>query len=267
MKETIGFLGSGRMGQPMALNLLQAGYALRVYNRTASKTEPLVAQGAEFITLPGEVPTASGIVVSMVTNDKALEEIVLSAEFLQRLGQGGIHLSMSTIAPATAHRMAELHAQYGSIYLDAPVFGVPQAAAAQKLWICLAGEQSAKERVRPLLESLGQGIFDFGETSGSASLVKLSGNFISFAAIQALREVLILATKSGVDPFTVVDMFTQVLFPISIYQHFGRQLASNPDFLAGNWIALKDIGLLEETMDKQGVQAPLTRLLYDLLYK
>src|ERR1700730_11918354 len=168
MKETIGFIGLGRMGQPMAESLLRAGYALKVYNRTASKAEPLVAGGAEYISQPGAVPPTGGIVVSMVSNDAALQDIVMSPGFLEQLGQDGIHLSMSTVSPETARKLVEVHAKRGSHYIDAPVFGVPQVAAAQKLWICLAGAQAAKERVRPLLEAMGQGVFDFGEGVGAA---------------------------------------------------------------------------------------------------
>ena len=206
-----------------------------------------------------------GIVVSMVSDDAALEEMVRSAGFLEHLGPGGIHLSMSTVAPATSQNLAQLHAHYGSHYVDAPVFGVPQAAAAKQLWICLAGPQAAKERVRPLLEALSQGIFDFGETVGAANMVKLGGNFISFAAAQALREVLRLAKKSGIDPLQIVEMFTQTLHPISIYQHFGKQLALDPDRISRSWIAVKDVGLFEEMARQQESQAPLADLLHHLL--
>lgn len=265
MNETIGFLGLGRMGQPMAENLLKAGYKLKVYNRTASKVEPFTVRGVEAASHPGAVLVTGGIVVSMVSDDAALEEIVRSAGFLEHLGPGGIHLSMSTVAPATSRKLAQLHAHYGSHYVDAPVFGAPQAAAAQQLWICLAGPQAAKERVRPLLEALSQGIFDFGETVGAANMVKLSGNFISFAAAQALREVLHLAKKSGIDPLQIVEMFTQTLFPIAIYQHFGKQLALDPDRVSRRWIAVKDVGLFEEMARQQESGAPLANLLHHLL--
>jgi 3-hydroxyisobutyrate dehydrogenase-like beta-hydroxyacid dehydrogenase len=265
MKEMIGFIGLGRMGQPMALNLLKAGYSLKVYNRTKSKMEPFVAQGVEAVSQPGATLVAGGIVASMVSDDAALEEIVMSAGFLEQLGQNGIHLSMSTVSPVTSQKLAKLHIQHGSHYVDAPVFGAPQVAAAQQLWICIAGPQAAKERVRPVLEALSQGIFDFGETVGAANMVKLGGNFISFAAAQALREVLSLAKKSGIDPLKIVDMFTQTLYPISIYQHFGKQLALNPDSPFRSWIALKDTGLFEEMTRQQESQAPLADLLYSLL--
>ncbi len=247
MNETIGFIGLGQMGQAMAINLLKAGYRLKVYNRTASKTEPLVALGAEAVYQPDAVALAGGIVVSMVSNDAALQDIVESARFLESLGPGGIHLSMSTVSPQTARELAEIHAKLGNYYVEAPVFGVPQAASARKLWICLSGPQAAKTRVQPALSAMGQGIFDFGEAAGSASLIKLSGNFISFAAAQALREVLTLAEKSGIDPLQVVDMFAQTIFPIAIYQNFGKQIALNPERVLRNWIVLKDVGLFEET--------------------
>lgn len=267
MNEPIGFIGLGHMGQPMALNLLKSGYTLKVYNRTADKMEPLVAQGAEPVSQPSAAIMPGGIVVSMVRDDAALEEIVMSAGFLEQLGQDGIHLSMSTVSPATSRKLAEAHARHGSHYVDAPVFGGPQAATAQKLWICLAGPPAAKERVRPLLEAMGQGSFDFGEGVGSANIVKLSGNFISFAAAQALVEVLSLAKGSGIDPVSVVDMFTQTLFPISVYQNFGKRLALNPEYLASSWIALKDIGLFKEATMQVESQAPLAHLFHDLLVK
>jgi 3-hydroxyisobutyrate dehydrogenase-like beta-hydroxyacid dehydrogenase len=265
MKETIGFIGLGRMGQPMAENLLKAGYKLKVYNRTASKMEPFIAQGVEAASQPGAALLTGGIVVSMVSDDAALEEIVMSAGFLEQLGHNGIHLSMSTVAPATSWKLAQLHTHYGSHYVDAPVFGPPQAAAAQLLWICLAGPVAAKERVRPVLEALSQSIFDFGETVGAANMVKLGGNFISFVAAQALREVLSLAKKSDIDPLKIVDMFTQTIFPIPIYQHIGKQLALNPDPLFRSWIALKDVGLFEEMARQQESQAPFADLLHRLL--
>jgi 3-hydroxyisobutyrate dehydrogenase-like beta-hydroxyacid dehydrogenase len=100
-----------------------------------------------------------------------------------------------------------LHAQHGSIYIEAPIFGRPEAAVAQKLWIPFAGPQSAKERVRPLLQAMGgQGLFDFGEEVGAATLVKLVGNFLIGSAAHSLREALSMAEKNGVDPKAVVDM-------------------------------------------------------------
>jgi len=149
MSGTIGFIGLGHLGLPMATNLLNAGYSLRVYNRTASKAKSLVAQGAQLVTRPVDAVTSGGIVVTIVWDDAALESVVMSHGFLEQLGPGGIHLSMSTVLPETAKKLAAMHAQHGSVYIEAPIFGRPEAAVAHQLWIPFAGPQSAKERVRP----------------------------------------------------------------------------------------------------------------------
>ena len=180
MSGFIGFIGIGGMGEPMAGNLLKAGYTLRIYNRTPSKAASLVDQGANLVHQPREVAEPGRIVITMLSDDRALEGAVADDNgLLQRLGPGGIHLSMSTVSPATARSLAERHRRYGVAYLAAPVFGRPQAAAARKLFICLSGPQAAKERVQPVLNTLGQGVFDFGEDQGAANVVKLAGNFLS----------------------------------------------------------------------------------------
>ena len=179
MSETIGFIGLGHLGLPLATNLLNARYALRVYNRTASKAESLVTQGAHLAPRPVDAVTTGGIVASIVWDDAALESVVMGDSFLEQLGSGGIHLSMSTVLPETSKKLAALHAQHGCAYVEAPIFGRPEAAVAHQLWIPFAGPQQAKERVRPLLTAMGaQGIFDFGEEAGAATLVKLVGNFL-----------------------------------------------------------------------------------------
>src|SRR5579884_3454748 len=105
MSETIGFIGLGRLGLPMATNLLDAGYALRVYNRTASKAEPLVARGAYLANRPSDVATSGGVVATIVWDDAALESVVMSDGFLERLGSGGVHIAMSTVSPETSKKL------------------------------------------------------------------------------------------------------------------------------------------------------------------
>jgi 3-hydroxyisobutyrate dehydrogenase-like beta-hydroxyacid dehydrogenase len=207
MTESIGFIGLGNMGQPMARNILKAGFKLRVYNRNPSRAEPLVVQGAQQVSHPNEVVEPGSIVITMVANDSALESVALGENgFLEKLRPGGIHLSMSTVSPATARKLSELHEKHGSSYIAAPVFGRPQAAAAQQLWICVSGPPAAKERVQPLLNALGQGISDFGEEPGAANVVKLSGNFLIASAMEAMAEALTLAEKNGIDRSKVIEL-------------------------------------------------------------
>ena len=265
MSETIGFIGLGLLGLPMATNLLNAGYDLRVYNRTASKAEPLVARGAKLMAGPADVVTTGGIVVSVVWDGAALESVVMSAGFLETLGPDGIHLSMSTVAPETSKKLAALHTRHGSIYVEAPVFGRPEAAAARQLWVPFAGPQAAKERVRPLLEALGaQGIFDFGEEIGAAVLVKLIGNFLIVSAARSLGESLSIARENGVDPQAVVSMLTQTLFPAPIYQSYGQRIVEGAAPFSSN-IPLKDVGLLQYTAQQVELPAPIASFFQALL--
>src|SRR2546425_3671553 len=268
MNETIGFIGLGDLGQPIACNLLAAGYALKVYNRTASKAEPLLALGAQQVFQPRDVLTRGGIVVSVVWDDAALESIVMGEGFLEQLGPGGIHLSMSTVAPATAQKLAAAHVERGSYYVEAPVFGRHEAAVARQLWICLAGPAAPKERVRPLLEATSQGVYDFGETIGAATLVKISGNFLGTAAVQAMIEVSNLAKKSGNDPTKVIDILSQTLFSAPIYQSYGKRIAENPEYYAHHSrgpIPLKDVNLFKETASQVESPTPLAHLLHNIL--
>src|SRR5205809_7291027 len=117
MKETIGFIGLGGMGLAMATNLCKAGFGLRVYNRSPDKARPLLEQGARLARTPAEAAEPGGVVVTMVSDDRAVEEVTVGANgLLSRLGDG-IHLSMSTIAPRTARRLAGLHRDRGSSYV------------------------------------------------------------------------------------------------------------------------------------------------------
>src|SRR5262245_56094373 len=145
--QPVGFIGLGLMGGPMAANLLKAGFEVTVYNRTAAKTGALVGAGARRAALPRDVATPGGVVVSMLADDATLEALTAGPEgFGERLGTGGLHLSMSTVSPQTSAQLAAWHAQRGTQYVAAPVFGRPPAAAAAKLWIVQSGEAAAKAR-------------------------------------------------------------------------------------------------------------------------
>jgi 3-hydroxyisobutyrate dehydrogenase-like beta-hydroxyacid dehydrogenase len=266
MNETIGFIGLGNMGLPMAANLLQAGYALRVYNRNAARASELVQRGAVLAEKPGETAGTGGIVITMLSDDRALDEIAMGGDELARhLGRGGVHVSMSTVSPAISRRVSEHHKRHGISYVGAPVFGRPEAAAARKLWICVSGAQHAKERIRPVLEVLGQGIFDFGEDPGAAHVVKLAGNFMLASAVEAMAEAMTLAAKNGIEPARIVEVMGQTLFACPVYQNYGRALAARqyepPGFRLS--LGLKDVDLVLKTAAGAKVPMPLASLLHD----
>jgi len=265
MRETIGFIGLGALGLPIAHNLLEREYPLRVFNRTESKAAPLVARGAQLMTGPAAVATPGGVVVSVLWDDASVEGLVASPGFLEALGPGGVHVSMSTISPDAAKRVAALHARAGSAYVEAPVFGRPEAAAARKLWMPLAGAQAAKERVKPILEALGaQGIYDFGEAPGAALVVKLAGNFLIGSAARSMVEALAMAEGNGVDPRAVVAMLTTTLFTAPIYQSYGKQIAEKTVSVLGSEIVKKDLGIFLRTAASVGSQTPIAATLSGL---
>lgn len=267
MGTHIGFIGLGNMGHAMATNLLKAGFSVTVYNRTAEKADALVQQGAQRAKRAVDVIERGGIVVTMVANDSALESIVNADGFLEKLGANGIHLSMSTVSPELARKLTELHAQHSSIYLAAPVFGRPDAAAARKLSIVIAGQTGAKERVRPVLEALGQGVFDFGEEPAKANVVKLCGNFMIVAAMDAMAEALALAEKNGLDRTAVISMFGQTLFAAPIYQNYGKMIAEKRHTPAGFYLSLglKDVNLVLDAAEQAKMPMALASLLHDRL--
>ena len=268
MSESIGFIGLGNMGQQMARSLLKAGYRLRVYNRDARKAEMLVDEGAQQVMRPGEAVEPGGIVITMVADDAALEGVTLGHDgILEHLGPGGIHVAMCTVSPAIAQRMTDLHAQRGAAYVAAPVFGRPEAAANQKLWICVAGAALARERVMPVLQAMGQGVFNFGEEPMTANVMKLCGNFLIGSALEAMSEALTLAEKNGLDRNTVIDMFGQTLFACSIYQNYGKMIAEKRYTPVGfeMRLALKDINLALDAAEQVRMPMPFASIVHNRL--
>jgi 3-hydroxyisobutyrate dehydrogenase-like beta-hydroxyacid dehydrogenase len=265
MQDSIGFLGLGHLGLPMATHLLDAGYPLRVFNRTADKAAPLVARGAQLATGPADVATPGGVVVSVLWDDAALEAVVRDG-LPERLGAGGVHVAMSTVLPATSRRLAALHAQHGATYVEAPIFGRPEAAAARQLWIPIAGPAAAKARVRPILEAMGaQGIFDFGDEVGAANVVKLVGNMLIISAARSLHEGLTLAEKAGCDPAQVLAMLTETLFSAPIYRNYGKMIVAKAPTMATSPIPQKDLGLFCQTAAEVGAPAPTASFLAELV--
>ena len=268
MNETIGFIWLGGMGSAMAGNVLKAGFGMRAYNRTPERVKPLVEQGAAQADTPAGAVRPGGIVVTMLTNDEAVEAVAFGEDgFGAVLGEGGIHVSMSTISPEMSRHLAERHAALGTGYVAAPVFGKPDAAAAQKLWIATSGPEEAKARVRPVLDAMGQGVHDFGEDAGAANIVKLCGNFLLGSAIEAMAEAFTLAQKNGITRQAVYELFTSTLFACPVYQNYGKLIAAEHYQPIGAIPSLirKDFGLVLQEAKTSHVPMPLASLVHDRL--
>jgi 3-hydroxyisobutyrate dehydrogenase-like beta-hydroxyacid dehydrogenase len=267
MAQKIGFVGLGAMGLPMATNLLAAGFHLTVYNRTASKAEPLVAKGAHRAARAGDVAQPGGIVVSMLADDAAVKALVTGPDALaEHLAPDGIHVSMSTVSPATTRELAAYHASHGSVMVAAPVFGRPTAAQAKQLKICVSGPADAKAKVKPILEAIGDGLFDFGDDNvGAANVVKLAGNFMIAAALEAMGEAVAMMRKSGVDPAAALEMLAKTLFAAPVYQGY-VPIITHARFTPAGFrlpLGLKDINLVIQTAAEANAPMPTASLLHD----
>ncbi len=204
----------------------------------------------------------------MVSDDRAVEEVTLGENgLLARLGPGGVHVSLSTISPRLSRRLAPLHLEKGARYLASPVFGKPEVAAQAKLWIVVAGDAAAKARVLPMQQAMGQRVFDFGDDPGAANVVKLSGNFLIGAAVEAMAEAFTLAQKNGVPREQVYELFTQTLFDCFVYKGYGQLVAAEHYQPVGAKPSLirKDYGLVLEAAADALAPMPLAQLIHDRL--
>jgi len=245
MSQSVGFIGLGNMGLPMAANLTAAGFTVRAYNRTGSKAQSL--KGAVPVATPAETATPGGIVVSMLSDDAAVKA-ACGEPLMKALGQGGIHVSMSTVSPDTNNELAELGKKYGVSVVGSPVFGRPDAAAARKLWICTSGPADARKRIRPVIDAMGQGVFEFGENVGASSVVKLMGNFMIMASIESLAEAASIGEKHGISRHDLLSMFTSTLFNCPIFNLYGKKMI-DADYEKVGFkmeLALKDMRLARD---------------------
>ncbi len=263
MNERIGWIGVGKLGYPMAGNLLECGYQLTVYNRTRSRAEPFAERGALVASDPLQVADKGGIVVSVLWNSETTEGFVTPA-FLSRM-EGGIHIGMCTGSPEAAKRLAKLHADHGSTYVEAPVFGRPEAVMDRQLAIPYAGPSEAKNRVEPVLTAMGgSALFDMGEQPGVPTVIKQLGNFLIISATRSLVEGLAIAESAGVDATAAVKMLTETLFPSPIYRSYGAAIAEKKHVINASPIPAKDLGLFRQLAEEYALPHPITQTLLRL---
>ena len=264
----IGFLGLGQMGSGMAANLLRAGHEMVVWNRSPQKAQPLVAKGAVLARTARDAASGRDVIMSMLADDAALEQVLLGNDgVFEGLPRGALHISASTIAVATADRVAALHAARGLRFLSAPVFGRPEAAAAAKLFIVAAGAQSDYTAASALFPAISQKAFYIGEKPSAANLVKLCGNFTILAAIEAFAEAMTLAQKGGVPKKQFLEVMTGSLFDTPVYRNYGAALADERFKPAGFAapLGLKDMRLVGQSAEALRVPMPVLNVLRDHL--
>lgn len=263
----IGFIGLGNMGLGMAANLLKAGHDLTVYNRTVSKAEPLLEQGAH---LAAQIPEAchGDVVFTMLADDAALESVVFGdSGVLNHLGEDRIHISCSTISVALSQRLVSAHTRNSQQYVSAPVFGRPQAAADGKLFVVTAGSSDSIDVCMPLFNAIGQQTFRFGEDPWLANLVKLSGNFLIASVMESLSEAMALVGKAGIDQRTFLEFLTSTLFNAPIYKTYGGLIVDRKFEPAGFAapLGLKDVHLALAAGESLNVPLPIADLVRNRL--
>ena len=246
MIKKISYLGLGTMGSGMAFNLLKAGYELTVWNRSAEKCKPFARKGARVADTPADAARDVDLVIYMLSNDEAVEEVVFGAKgILSGIKEGQVAMDMSTVLPAMSLREQEAYAKRGVDFLDAPVFGSKKESAEAKLWIMAAGNKAIFEKVRPVLEKLGQTVHYLAK-NGNATAMKLVGNLIVALELEALSEGLVLAQKAGLDLKTVMEVVKVADFRSPLLVSNGQNILKR-DFstsFALN-LMLKDASLIE----------------------
>src|SRR5438309_679954 len=259
--KTISYLGLGTMGSGMAANLLKAGYQLTVWNRSTAKCEPFARKGARVADTPADAARDVDLVIYMLSNDQAVEEVVFGSKgILRGIKEGQVAMDMSTVLPAMSSREQEAYAKRGVDFLDAPVFGSKQESADAKLWIMAAGNKAIFEKVKPVLAKLGQTVHYFGK-NGNATSMKLVGNLIVALELEALAEGLVLAQKAGLDLKTVMEVVKVADFRSPLLVSNGQNILKR-DFSTSFALKLmlKDTGLIEKFGERLSSPIPALRV-------
>jgi 3-hydroxyisobutyrate dehydrogenase-like beta-hydroxyacid dehydrogenase len=265
MSEQIGFIGLGSLGTPIALNILESGHTLYVYNRTISKTAPLAEKGAIVCQDISELAKNCTVVFTIVSDDAALK-IICEGEngLFNNLPKGTIHVSMSTVLPKTIEDINASHKKNGQLFLAAPVFGRPEAAAAKKLNFVISGDENVRRKIEPILKNAGAvGVWDFGDNLSAANTVKLCGNFLIASALEAIGESIYLAQKSGVDAKQMWDMLSHTILNAPVYQNYSNiilQQKFEPAAFTMK-LGLKDINLVLQQAASVGQHMATAELL------
>ncbi len=207
-EKTVGFIGLGLMGKPMAYNLLKAGFLLVVLDRRPDPVAEMVAAGARPAGSPAEVAAACEFVISCLPGPTEVKEVHLGpAGVVAAARADGVLVEMSTVDPDTHRQIAATAAARGVHYLDAPVTGGTVGAAKGTLTIMVGGDVAALERARPLLTVLGERIYHLGPV-GSGATAKLVNNMLGAINTMGMAEAMVLGVKAGLDPLLLFEVIS-----------------------------------------------------------
>ena len=264
MADTVGFIGLGIMGKPMAQNLIEAGYELVVYNRTREKAEEL--DGATLAESPRVVAEQSDIIITMLPDSPQVEEILAGEDgVLEGIEEGALIVDMSTISPVVTEELAEKATERGASMLDAPVSGGDVGAIDGTLSIMVGGSEEDFERALPLFEVMGGTVTHVGPI-GTGQVVKAANQIVVALTIEAVSEALVLGSKGGVAPDKILDVLGGGLAGNKVME-VKREKMLTHSFDPGFRVELhhKDLGIALAAGREYGVTLPVTAVVDQML--
>ncbi len=264
----VGFIGIGRMGSAIAGRVLAGEHDLVVYNRTPGKTDELARAGARVAASIADACRGREVVVTMLADDPALEEVTLGeAGVRDSLARGAIHMTMGTHGVAAVRALDAAHSAAGQILVAAHPVGRPDVAAAGRLGLIVGGPPDATRRCAPLFEVIGRRTFQTGPEPASATAVKLANNFLLGCALEAMGEAFSLARKYGVETQVLYDLITDGLFAAPAYEVYGKIMVEEAYDQVGFTadLGLKDANLVLAAADLAHLPLPSANVLRDRL--
>jgi 3-hydroxyisobutyrate dehydrogenase-like beta-hydroxyacid dehydrogenase len=263
----IGFAGVGRMGEPIARNLLRHGFSLTVWNRTPDRVEALLAEGARWAASPATLASEANVVMTSLADPEAIEAVYFGPDgILSGVAPGSVVIDLSTVSPTLSRRVAAEARERGAEYLDAPVAGSVPAAAEQRLAIMVGGDRPAYDSCVEIFEAIGQASFHIGD-SGAGSTMKLVSNAILATMVQALAEGLSLGEKAGIPIPTMLEVIGNSSAAAPVVKAKTQAISERSHVPAAFTLQLmqKDLWLALSMANELTVPMPTTALAYDMV--
>jgi 2-hydroxy-3-oxopropionate reductase len=269
MSERVGFIGLGVMGRPMAKHVAGGGYELVVYNRSRGPVDDLVAAGATAAENPADVARAATVIITMLPDTPDVDAVLTGpGGVVEGLRPGSVVIDMSSISPVETRRLAGLVAARGGTLLDAPVSGGEVGAVNGTLSIMVGGNAAALDRVRPILERMGnpERIVHVGQDAGAGQVCKICNQIAIGGALAGVSEAFAVARKAGVDPAQVRQALLGGFAASRVLEVHGERML-NGNYKPGFRTRLyqKDLRLAGETAAAHGVAIPATAIVTQLI--
>ena len=259
----IGFIGTGLMGLPMAKNLLKSGFKLKAFNRSINKAEPLKEFGAEISKTLGEVVKDSDFIITMLTDDVAIDAIMNNPDFLENFKSGSTVIDMSSIKPTTAKKYGDILKLKKINYLDAPVSGGTIGAEEASLAIMVGGDQSVFDNSLNILKAMGNPTLVGPIGSGQVS--KLANQIVVGVTIGAVAEAITLCEKAGADPIKLIKALTGGWADSKILQTHGKRMIDKDFSPKGKTSThLKDMNNILECANSYNTELPISNLVKEM---